>query len=71
MCVCVCVWGGGGGGGGGQRRFRILVGGPNSQQAHDVILTSIGCNDVVSTSFRGHVPTRFLAPLSRRLCGSL
>ena len=35
--------GGGGGGGGGQ-------GGPNSQQAHDV----------VSTSFRRHMPTRFL-----------
>ena len=42
-----------GGGGGGQ-------GGPNSQQAHDVVLTSMRRNDVASTSFRCHVPTRFL-----------
>ena len=40
-------------------RFRIL-GGPNSQQAHDVVLTSMRRNDVASTSFRRHVPTRFL-----------
>ena len=40
-------------GGGGQGR-------PNSQQAHDVVLKSIRCNDVASTSFRRHVPTRFL-----------
>ena len=44
-------------------RFRILggpSGGPNSQQAHDVVLTSMRRNDVASTSFRRHVPTRFL-----------
>ena len=35
-------------------------GGANSQQAHDVILKSMRCNDVASTSFRRHVPTRFL-----------
>ena len=44
-------------------RFRILggggKGGPNSQQAHDVVLTSMRRNDVASTSFRRHVPTRF------------
>ena len=44
---------GGGGGGGGQ-------GGPNSQQAHDVVTTSMRRNDVTLTSFRRHVPTRFL-----------
>ena len=43
----------GGGGGGGK-------GGPNSQQAHDVVMTSMRRNDVASTSFRRHVPTRFL-----------
>ena len=43
-------------------RFRILggQGGPNSQQAHDVVLTSMRRNDVASTSFRRHVPTRCL-----------
>ena len=51
-------------------RFRILggqcleywggQGGPNSQQAHDVVTTSMRRNDVASTSFRRHVPTRFL-----------
>ena len=43
-------------------RFRILggQGGPNSQQAHYVVLTSMRRNDVASTSFRRHVPTRFL-----------
>ena len=54
---------GGGGGGGGGTRFRIFgggQGGPNSQQAHDVVLTSMRRNDVTSTSFRRHVPTRFL-----------
>ena len=47
---------------GGGARFRILrgPGGPNSQQAHDVVLTSMRRNDVASTSFRCHVPTRFL-----------
>ena len=47
-------------------RFRILggkgggQGGPNSQQAHDVVMTSMRRNDVASTSFRRHVRTRFL-----------
>ena len=35
-------------------------GGPNSPQAHDVVLTSMRRNDIASTSFRRHVPTRFL-----------
>ena len=34
--------------------------GPNSQQAHDVVTTSMQRNDVASTSFRRRVPTRFL-----------
>ena len=38
-------------------------GGPNSQQAHDVVLTSMRRTDVASTSFRRHVPTRFLINL--------
>ena len=58
----------GGGGGGkvrilGGARFRTFGGprgGPNSQQAHDVVMTSMRRNDVASTSFRRHVPTRFL-----------
>ena len=44
-------------------RFRILggaKGGPNSQQAHDVVTTSMRRNDVASTSFRRRVPIRFL-----------
>ena len=44
-------------------RFRILGGprgGPNSQQAHDVVTTSMRRNDIASTSFRRHVATRFL-----------
>ena len=51
-------------------RFRILggqgleywggQGGPNSQQAHDVVMTSMRRNDVASMSFRRHVPNRFL-----------
>ena len=43
-------------------RFRILGGprGPNFQQAHDVVTTSMRRNDVASTSFRRRVPTRFL-----------
>ena len=34
--------------------------GANSQQAHDVVMTSMRLNDVASTSFRRHVLTRFL-----------
>ena len=49
----------GGGGGGGGPRFRILGGGANSQQAHDVVMTSMRRNNVASTSFRRHVSTRF------------
>ena len=41
-------------GGGGARR------GPNSQHAHDVVTTSMRCNDDALTSFRHHVSTRFL-----------
>ena len=54
-------------------RFRILGeggqgleywegqgGGPSSQQAHDVVMTSMRRNDVASTSFRRDVPTRFV-----------
>ena len=45
-------------------RFRILggggQGGQNSQQTHDVVMTSMRRNDVASTSFRRHVPSRFL-----------
>ena len=44
----------------GEPRFRIWGGGPNSQQAHAVVTTSMRSNDVASTSFRRHVPTRFL-----------
>ena len=42
-------------------RFRILggQGGPNSQQAHDVGMTSMRRRYVASTSFRRHMPTRF------------
>ena len=35
-------------------------GGANSQQAHDVVMTSMRRNVVASTSFRRHVPNRFL-----------
>ena len=35
-------------------------GGPNAQQAHDVLMTSMRRNDVASTSFRRHVLTRVL-----------
>ena len=44
-------------------RFRILRGprgGANSQQAHDVVTTSMRRNDVASTSFWRRVPIRFL-----------
>ena len=42
--------------------FRILGGQgvPNSQQAHDVVTTSMRRNDVASTLFRRNVPNRFL-----------
>ena len=33
---------------------------PNSQQAHDVVTTSMRRNDVASTSFRRRVPIGFL-----------
>ena len=36
------------------------AGGRNSQQAHDVVTTSMRRNAVASTSFRRRVPTRFL-----------
>ena len=52
-----------GGGGAGGARFRIWgggQGGPNSQQAHDVVMTSMRRNDVASMSFRRYVPNRFL-----------
>ena len=48
-------WGGGGGGQGLE-----YWGGGNSQQAHDVALMSMQYNDVASTPFQRHVPTRFL-----------
>ena len=41
------IWGGG-------------QGGANSQQAHDVVTTSMRRYDVASTSFRRRVPMRFL-----------
>ena len=34
--------------------------GAKSQQAHDVVTTSMRRKDVASTSFRRHVPSRFL-----------
>ena len=48
--------GGGGGGGGGEGAPR----GGGKFPAHGVVLTSMRGNDVASTSFRRHVPTRFL-----------
>ena len=47
----------------GGARFRIFgggKGGPNSQHAHDNVTTSMPRNDIALTSFRHHVPTRFL-----------
>ena len=43
-------------------RFRILGGprGAKFPEAHDVVMTSMRRNDVASTSFRRHVPNRFL-----------
>ena len=53
---------GGGTGVVGVARFRVLGprGGANSQQAHGVVTASMRRNNVASTSFRHHVPTRFL-----------
>ena len=34
------------------------MGGANSQQAYDIVLTSMRRNDVASMSFRRYVPTR-------------
>ena len=48
---------------GGGARFKILGmpgKGAKSQQAHDVVTTSMRRNDVASTSFRRHLPSRFL-----------
>ena len=50
-------------------RFRILgggQGGPNSQQAHDVVMTSMRRNDVASTScahkvFNKSVPNNYIS----------
>ena len=50
----------GGGGGGQGLEFWGAKGRPNSQQAHDVVTTSMRRNDVASTSFRRRVPIRFL-----------
>ena len=47
-------------GGGQGLEFWGAKGGPNSQQAHDVVTTSMRRKDVASTSFRRQVPTRFL-----------
>ena len=47
----------------GGARFGVLgggQGGSNSQHAHEVVTTSMRRNDVALTSFRHHVPTRFL-----------
>ena len=52
--------GGGGGGGQGLEFLGAQGGGANSQQALDVLTTSMRRNDVASTSFRRRVPTRFL-----------
>ena len=49
---------------GGGQGLEILGGGPKggqkSQQAHDVVMTSMRRNDVASMSFRRHVSNRFL-----------
>ena len=45
--------------GGGQGLEYRGARGANSQQAHDVELTSMRRNDVASTSFRRHAPTMF------------
>ena len=45
--------------GGGRQGLEYWVG-AKSQQAHDVVMTSMRRNDVASTSFRRHVPNRIL-----------
>ena len=47
-------------GGGQGLEFLGGQGGPNSQQAHDVVTMSMRRNDVASTSFRRRAPIRFL-----------
>ena len=54
------ILGGGGGGGQGLEYWRGQGGGPNSQQALDVVMTSMRRNDVASKALRRHVPSRFL-----------
>ena len=49
-------------------RFTILGGGPNSQQAHDVVTTLMRRNDVISTScahkiFNKSVPDNYISHL--------
>ena len=46
-------------GGGEGLEYWGLAGGANFQQAHDVVTTLMRRNDVTSTSFWHHVPTRF------------
>ena len=46
--------------GGGGCKVSNIGGGANSQRAHDVVMMSMRRNDVASTSFRRHVPTRLL-----------
>ena len=48
------------GGGGQGLEYWGAKGGANSQQAHDVVMTSMQRNDVASTSLRRHVPNKFL-----------
>ena len=47
-------------GGGRGARFRILGGGGGEFSAGTLRRTDVDANDVASTSFRRHVPTRFL-----------
>ena len=47
-------------GGQGLEYWGAKGGGANSQQAHDVVMMWMRRNDVASTSFRRHVPTRLL-----------
>ena len=53
MCVCVCVCRGGGGGGGGAKF--IILGGPNSQQAHDVIVMLIPHRNITRLAKRREI----------------